>query len=364
MTPWMDADFIKRFPGISINGQFTWQDRPRRITALFGPSGCGKTTILRCLAGLEQPDEGHIRVFGEEWCDVPRWVHVSPQRRRVGFLFQEYMLFPHLSVWDNIGFGATVNASRRSRIEELVRRFQLTGLERRFPRQLSGGQQQRVALARALAAQPRLLCLDEPLSAVDGPTRIDLGIALRDWLHEAQLPALIVSHDAVEVQSLADDVTVLHDGQICQAGSVAEVWRQPVDAVVARIVGFDNFIPVIILGGDSKTLQVSHGDWRLKGMTRLQAAQGFEATACIRADDIRCVPVIASQTIPATRVVATIQEVIPEGGRSRLRLKLASGERLQSVIPREAAAVLTLQPGATVGVEVAAEAPVIVARAE
>lgn len=360
MTSWMDAKFTKCFPGISINGEITWHDRPRRVTAVFGPSGCGKTTILRCLAGLERPDDGFIRVFGEEWCDVGRRVHAPPQRRRVGFLFQDYLLFPHLRVRDNIAFGAPANAMRHGDVERLLDRFQLNGLGERLPRELSGGQQQRVALARVLAAKPRLLCLDEPLSALDGPTRTELRIALRDWLHEVQLPGLIVSHDAIEVQTLADDVIVLSNGRTRQSGTVVEVWQQPVDATVARIVGFENLLPVNVVGTGARTLDVMHGTWQIQGVSRLPKAINQAAIACIRAEDIRCAALLSDQRHRPTVATARIAEIIPERGMWRIRLKLSSGHGLQAVVSRESTTALNLQPGNTVEVDVAPEAAVIV----
>lgn len=360
MTSWMDAKFTKCFPGISINGEITWHDRPRRVTAVFGPSGCGKTTILRCLAGLERPDDGFIRVFGEEWCDVGRRVHAPPQRRRVGFLFQDYLLFPHLRVRDNIAFGAPANAMRHGDVERLLDRFQLNGLGERLPRELSGGQQQRVALARVLAAKPRLLCLDEPLSALDGPTRTELRIALRDWLHEVQLPALIVSHDAIEVQTLADDVIVLSNGRTRQSGTVVEVWQQPVDATVARIVGFENLLPVTVVGGDSLTLEGAHGPWQIRGVSRHLPPAGQAAIACIRAEDIRCAALVANQPARSSTATATVLEIIPERGMWRLRLKLATSHHLQAVVSRETTTALNLQPGTVIEIGVAPDAAVIV----
>lgn len=360
MTPWMDTQFTKSFPGISIRGEFTWHDRPRRVTALFGPSGCGKTTILRCMAGLERPEDGFIRVFGEEWCDTARRLHAPPQQRRVGFLFQDYLLFPHLCVRDNIAFGAPANTSRHADVDRMLERFQLQGMGGRLPRELSGGQQQRVALARVLAAQPRLLCLDEPLSALDGPTRAELRIALRDWLHEAQLPALIVSHDAIEVQTLADDVIVLSDGQARQSGSVAEVWHRPRDAAVARIVGFENLLPVNVVGGDSQTLEVAHGPWQILGVSRQLPMAGQAAIACIRAEDIRCAALVANQPSHSSATPAMVLEIIPERGMWRLRLKLTSGPDMQAVVSRETTATLNLQPGNAIEISVAPDAAVIV----
>ncbi|MES2793538.1 MAG: ABC transporter ATP-binding protein [Planctomycetota bacterium] len=342
MSSWMEAAFTRTYPETSIHGEFHWSDRPRRVTALFGPSGCGKTTLLRCLAGLERLDDGHIRAFGQTWSDAAQRIHVAPQRRSVGFLFQEYMLFPHLTVYDNVAFGAPSWPDQRAQIEQLLQRFQLTGLERRLPRQLSGGQQQRVALARVLAAQPRLLCLDEPLSALDGPTRTELRIALREWLHELQLPALIVSHDAIEVQALADDLVVMSAGRIHQTGPVEQVLHQPVDLTVAKIVGFENFLPVNVIEQDSDGLLVEHAGWRFRGQDRRNSTASQSGIACIRAEDLRLQE--TTPGLPATNnaATATILELIPEGVMLRARLKLASGHILQALVPRAAASLKTI----------------------
>ena len=360
-TPWMEAAFTKTFPGASIRGDFQWRDRPRRVVALFGPSGCGKTTLLRCLAGLERLDEGYIRAFGETWSDVSRGRHVSPQRRGVGFLFQDYMLFPHLTVRDNIAFGTPVKSRQRWDVAPVLERFQLQGLGGRYPRELSGGQQQRVALARVLAAQPRLLCLDEPLSALDGPTRTDLRLALRTWLHELQLPTLIVTHDAIEVQALAEDVIVMSEGRIRQAGPVNEVWLKPIDATVARIIGYDNLLPVTVIGRGPAGVEVAHHDWRFfKGIESGPSHQGIALIACIRAEDIRLSDVDSVQSGPHSETTATIQDVISEGAMLRVRLMLSSGNHLQAVLTRSAAAGCRLEHGASVRVSVSANAVVIV----
>ena len=350
MSPWLEASFTKTYPGVAIRGELNWADRPHRVTALFGPSGCGKTTVLRCLAGLERLDAGMIRAFGQTWSDAAQRIHIAPQDRGVGFLFQDYMLFPHLSVRDNVAFGAPSQPDQRSQVDELLNRFQLAGLDRRLPRELSGGQQQRAALARVLAARPRLLCLDEPLSALDGPTRTDLRIELREWLRDFQLPALIVSHDTIDVQALADDLIVMSDGQVLMSGSVAEVLHQPADATVARIVGFENFLPVNVVQRDLEGLSVEHFGWRIRGLDRLGSHSAAGGMACIRAEDLRLKEVTADQA------AATILELIPEGVMLRVRLKLASGQILQVLTLRSN----SFQTGETVSIDLPTDAAVIV----
>ena len=361
MTPWMDAAFTKSYPGTEIQGSFQWTDRPRRITALFGPSGCGKTTLLRCLAGLERVDSGFIRAFGETWSDQGRQLHTPPQRRRVGFLFQDYMLFPHLTVRDNIGYGVPRPADRPTLVNQLLNRFHLAGLDQRLPRELSGGQQQRVALARVLAAQPRLLCLDEPLSALDGPTRTELRIALREWLHELQLPAFIVSHDAIEVQSLADDVIVMSHGQALQSGPVEAVLHQPVNTTVARIVGFENRLPVSTISASDGTVQVAHQAWHFTGLDRRQSVGSTAAIACLRAEDIQLVGGEQGSSDTSHMTQASIVELIPEGVQTRIRLRLISDHILQALVPRIVVSVGQLQSGASVRIGLAARSAVVVA---
>src|SRR5205085_6002287 len=210
-------------------------------TVLFGPSGSGKSTTLRCLAGLERPDRGMICFGDEVWFDSARRIFLPPQRRRIGYLFQDYALFPHLRVAQNIGYGLGKIAApeRRQRIEEITTLLGLAGLDDRYPRQLSGGQQQRVALARALICRPRLLLLDEPLSALDAPTREQLRRQLRHWLIKLRIATILMTHDRIEAVALGDHVVIFEAGRARQSGSVQQVFSAPLDLGVARIVGVD-----------------------------------------------------------------------------------------------------------------------------
>ncbi len=194
------------------------------VTVLFGPSGAGKTTLLRCVAGLERPDEGLVALGDTAWFDSARGVDLPPQDRRLGFLFQEYALFPHLTVAGNVTYGLARSAvaEREHRLKTLLSLFSLDGLGARFPAQLSGGQRQRVALARALAGQPRLLLLDEPLSALDEPLRIPLREELRENLVSSGVPSLVVTHDRADALALGDRMATVVDGSIRSVGSVRE----------------------------------------------------------------------------------------------------------------------------------------------
>lgn len=209
MSSELAAQFAKQFRnGPLVRADLSLPLDRRHVVVLFGPSGCGKTTVLRCLAGLERPDSGSIRAGEQLWFDRASSVCLRPQQRDIGFLFQEYALFPHLSVRSNIAFGLShlSEPERNSRVEEWLERFRLEGLEKRRPREISGGQQQRVALARALARRPRLLLLDEPLSALDACLRMEVRQQLLENLSELKIPSVLVTHDPDDVKALGDEV--------------------------------------------------------------------------------------------------------------------------------------------------------------
>ena len=205
------------------------------LTALLGPSGSGKSTLLRVIAGLETPDSGSVLLDG---IDVTR---TPPQARGVGFVFQHYAAFRHMSVWDNVAFGLQVRkrprAELRARVAELLQLVQLDGLSARYPSQLSGGQRQRMALARALAVRPEVLLLDEPFGALDARVRQEL----RDWLRrlhdEVQVTTLLVTHDQEEAMEVADRVVVMDHGRVQQVGSPRELYEQPANAFVMSFIG-------------------------------------------------------------------------------------------------------------------------------
>lgn len=239
------ADIEKAYlNGPLIRAKFSMPVDHGHVAVLFGLSGSGKTTVLRCLAGLERLTKGRILFNEDIWADVERGIMVPPQRRAVGFVFQDYALFPHLTVAENIAYGMSSRSrsERQRRLASLLEQMQLTGLEHRKPQTLSGGQQQRVALARALAQNPRLLLLDEPLSALDLPTRLRLRSELRALLHQIGIPAILITHDWSEVLSLGDSVVVMAQGGVLQTGSPQEVFTRPTHPDVATLIGVDNLI--------------------------------------------------------------------------------------------------------------------------
>jgi iron(III) transport system ATP-binding protein len=247
------------------------------LTAVLGPSGCGKTTLLRLLAGFERADAGTIRLGDRVVCDER--THVAPERRSVGFVAQEGALFPHLDVAANVGFGLPRSERRGGRVEELLGLVGLGGLAKRLPHQLSGGQQQRVALARALAPSPDLVLLDEPFDALDAGLRAQVRGEVRTALREAGATALLVTHDQEEALSLADLVAVMRDGGIVQAADPQSLYRDPVDAEVARFVG------------DAVLLEGRLGDgYAETGLGRLatRGARGARGTVMLRPEQILC----------------------------------------------------------------------------
>ncbi|BCP55562.1 Fe(3+) ions import ATP-binding protein FbpC [Kaistia sp. 32K] len=222
---------------------------PGSRTAIVGPSGSGKTTLLRVIAGFETPDQGRVVLDGEVLADGPR--SVPPHRRGIGIVAQDGALFPHLSIADNIGYGIPrQQAGRDARIRELMA---MTGLDagflRRRPDQLSGGQQQRVALARALARRPRLMLLDEPFSALDTRLRAQTRQAVSELLGAEAITTILVTHDQAEALSFADQVAVMRQGRLPQAGTPRELYLRPVDPMVAQFLGEAILLPARIEGG-------------------------------------------------------------------------------------------------------------------
>jgi len=216
------------------------------ILSVLGPSGCGKTTLLRLIAGFAQPQLGTIHI-SDRLVASDHYL-MPPEQRNVGMVFQDYALFPHLTVHENIAFGLRRHLHKQQRIQQVLEMVRLEGLGRRYPDQLSGGQQQRVALARAIAPNPALILLDEPLSNLDAQTRLHLRQELRDILKTAGISTIIVTHDQEEAMAISDWVAVMRDGKLEQLDSPENIYQQPASRFVAEFVTQANFLPATCNG--------------------------------------------------------------------------------------------------------------------
>jgi ABC-type Fe3+/spermidine/putrescine transport system ATPase subunit len=283
--------------GLDYNGKPALDDTDLHVEAgefftLLGPSGSGKTTLLRIIAGLLDPTRGHVEIDGQ---DV---THVPTQRRDIGFVFQNYALFPHLTVAENIEFGLKVRkltaAARRKRVGEMLELVALGNLGDRHPSQLSGGQQQRVALARALAQGPRVLLLDEPLGALDRALRQDLGAEVRRIQRESNTTAIYVTHDQDEAFILSDRMGVMRDGQICQLGRPEDIYRAPADNFVARFLGHANLVDVQLVSQGPESTRVQLGDQTITARPNPRISSRT-ATCVIRPEQI----IVCGDVIPA-----------------------------------------------------------------
>ena len=346
----LNINFTKAFPkGPTIAVDLEIETMPPNVTVLFGPSGSGKTTLLRALAGLDQITSGTICFGDETWADAARAVHLPPQERRVGFLFQDYALFPHLNIAHNIQFGLRHLPAREAevRVAELLRRFQLEGLALRYPHQLSGGQKQRAALARTLAPKPRLLLLDEPLSALDAPTREAVRDNLSKMLRGLQIPVIIVTHDRTEALALGDHLAVMDQGEILQYGPVEEVFRRPSNQHVARIVGVGTVVAGRIQRIHEGMTTVSLGNTHLSSTTSDLPPDVTKVLVCIRAEDV--ILFSGEETVHVSarnRLRGVIQSLTREG--PMLRIQLDCGFPLSALLTRQACEELALSEGNSV----------------
>jgi sulfate/thiosulfate transport system ATP-binding protein len=279
------------------------------LTALLGPSGSGKSTLLRVLAGLETPDEGEVRISGEDATAV------APQKRGVGFVFQHYAAFKHMTVWNNVAFGLKIRrrpkAEIAARVDQLLELVQLGGFAQRYPAQLSGGQRQRMALARALAVEPKVLLLDEPFGALDARVRKELRAWLRRLHEDVHVTTVFVTHDQEEAMEVADQIVVMNQGRVEQTAGARELYDEPANEFVMSFVG-----PVNRLDDD----------W-------------------IRPHDLEL-----TLDSNGTSRPARVERVIHLGFEARVELELDDGEELWAQMTQEQCEELALEPGARVHV--------------
>lgn len=300
---------------------FSLRVREGQIACLLGPSGCGKSTILRAIAGLEGINKGTIKLDGRTLSSASQLV--APEKRHIGMVFQDYALFPHLDVENNICFGLNKLSrdERHRRAGELLEIVRLTGYGKRYPHELSGGQQQRVALARALATKPRLILMDEPFSNLDVELRERLSLEVRDILKEQKITGILVTHDQSEAFAVSDMIAVLSKGQLHQWDTAYNLYHDPSDRFVADFIGQGAFLRGRLI--DHETVETELGP--VSGDRAYDLPMGSELDVLVRPDDVR-----PDDNSP---VKATIIHRAFKGSEILYTLQLPTGGRLLSTFP-------------------------------
>lgn len=269
----------KKFSGFCLDISF---EHEKGCLGILGASGSGKSMTLKCIAGIEKPDEGYIVVNDRVLFDSEKKINLTPQERRVGYLFQSYALFPNMTVEENIGVGIHDKKKRKQQVARQLEHFQLVGLEKHYPGQLSGGQQQRAALARMMAHKPELILLDEPFSAMDGYLKEKLQHEMMQLLKDYEGDVLLVSHSRDDIYRFQPSVLAIDAGRVLQSGSLWDIFMKPVNYKVARLTGCNNISPARKTG----EYEVYAYDWDIKLITEQPAADEIRYVG-IRSHDIR-----------------------------------------------------------------------------
>ncbi len=309
----------KSYGGVSAVDRISFALQPGEVLSILGPSGCGKTSVLRLIAGFESLDHGEIRIEGQ--VVSTRNTLVPPEKRGIGMVFQEYALFPHMTVLQNISFGL-VNISedeRHNRLGELLDLVRLTGLEQRYPHELSGGQQQRVALARTLAPRPVTLLLDEPFSNIDSTMRRDLRNEVNTIIRESRITTIFVTHEREESFAMADRVVVMNNGRFDQIDTPDTLYHAPATKSVARMVGTCDFLDGIVTGD---RIQTELGNLALKSSGH-HYPDGTRVDVLVRLDDFQIAPdpkgtsVVISREFRGDEIILIVRT--PSGTELRCR---------------------------------------------
>jgi len=346
--------------GFSLDVSFEIEAHPGTVLVVFGPSGSGKTTLLRCLGGLESIDRGLIRFGDAAWCDTEKDLLVRPQERNIGYVPQDYGLFPRLSVRRNIEYGIPRSGRRKGRawVNQLISVLGLQELQEYLPRDISGGQRQRVALARALARKPGLLLLDEPLSALDAPTRASLRLELRRTLKELAVPAVLVTHDWEDTLTLGDHMILLSGGRILQSGAPLDILTRPENLVVASVVGVETITP-----GRRVRRERGIAELDVAGRTLWAADVDFsddDVYVCIRAENVTLEVGSGTRSSARNHLPGAIASIAAAGPLVRVAVDV--GFRIQALVSRQALEDLGLDLGSAVVVGIKATAIHLVPR--
>lgn len=301
------------------------------FVTLLGPSGCGKTTILRMVAGFEMPDRGRIILGGEDVTDVP------PYRRPLNMVFQDFALFPHMTIAQNVGYGLKVTgmpeAEAGKAVDDVLRMVELTAESERRPHELSGGQRQRAALARALVRRPKVLLLDEPLSSLDANLRAQLRVELKHLHERLGLTFVMVTHDQTEALVMADRVVLMENGHIAQDGAPKDIYEHPSSAYVANFIGTTNLFHGRVGAVGDGTITVSSGDQELTASANDAVSHvGDDVAVCVRPEKARLI-VNGADTAGLNTMTATVDELLYHGNSVRVQARLKSGDTFLVDIP-------------------------------
>ena len=313
------SNISKTYSGIPAVRSISIEIIDGEFLTLLGPSGCGKTTTLRMIAGLEDADEGEISVGGKIFYSSNKGIYVPPEKRKLGFIFQSYALWPHMTVKKNIALGLEQKGMDKNHIEKIVEdvlvKVQLDGLGDRYPSELSGGQQQRVAVARMVAMEPEIFLMDEPLSNLDAMLRIDMRTELKRLHHELKATTVYVTHDQNEALTLSDRIAVMEKGEIRQIGTPEEIYKKPEDLFVARFVGSPR---INILEGKLEGNSVSVFDGSFKTDIELNTEEKT-VSATIRPEDIQL-----SNKKQSGWLEGNVYSVLPAGSETLVYVKFRS----------------------------------------
>lgn len=309
------------------------------IASLLGPSGCGKSTLLRAIAGFETANRGSISINGKTLSGSE--IHVAPEKRKIGMVFQDYALFPHLTIEQNIAFGLPKLSSNESKahIDKLLTLVDLSGFNQRYPHELSGGQQQRVALARALAPEPELILLDEPFSNLDADLRTRLGIQVREILKSLEISAILVTHDQQEAFAMADNIGLINQGQITQWGTPYDLYHEPSSRFVAQFIGRGSFLKGISETHERFATEIG----TIEGNRSYVWPKGTPVDILIRPDDV-----MYAEHSPTK---AKIHSKTFAGTATHYMLALESGAKIEAAFPSHQ----DFDVGETIGFELDAE---------